>query len=111
MGLPKELPEIKNLEISGREVNSQILVPMNFRSFKGLPEIIPQLESIDIFDSSIQNFESLTAKMPSLKDLWIYDCHIHNFKGFPQNPKKIVLHNCKIDSFEVIPIHVKIKKL
>ena len=105
VGLPKELPEINFLEISGRETNGQIPVPMNFRSFKGLPKIMPKLEVIWIYDSNIQNFESLTPNMPCLKNFSFLNCHIHNFKGIPKKPVRFGFSECKIDSFEGLHVN------
>ena len=99
--LPKELPEITDLKIIGRDWDNYTTpIPMNFRSFKGLPEVLPKLEMIHLYDSDIKNFESLTAKMPSLKKMWFQNCHIHNFKGIPKNPIVFSIIDCKIDSFE-----------
>ena len=66
-GLPSELSKIEHLRITRRKLNSDISVPMNFRSFKGLPNKLPMLEDIDVYDSTILNLESLTAEMPRLK--------------------------------------------
>ena len=99
------MPEIIFLEISGRETNGQIPVPMNFRSFKGLPKIMPKLEEIWIYDSNIQNFESLTPNMPCLKNFSFLNCHIHNFKGIPKKPVRFGFSECKIDSFEGLHVN------
>jgi hypothetical protein len=97
-GLPNELSKIDHLRITGRKFNSDVSVPMNFRSFKGLPEILPKLEKIEVYDSTILNFESLTAKIPLLKNISFYNCHLHNLKGLPRN--HVVLTDCTIDSFK-----------
>ena len=106
-GLPPELPEIRFLEIRGREIEilNQTPVPMNFRSFKGLPDIMPRLESINIYDSNIQNIETLTTKTPFLKMFHFNNCHIHNLKGIPKAQKHISFVNCTIDSFEGLEIN------
>ena len=61
VGLPDDLSNIKHLDIRGRELNGTIPVPMNFSSFKGLPDKLPHLESINVYDSILPSFESLTA--------------------------------------------------
>ncbi len=97
-GLPNALPKIVHLRITGRRLNSDISVPMNFRSFKGLPDKLPMLEEIEIYDCNIMNLETLTAKMPLLNQIIFYSCHIHNFKGIPKIGIGFI--NSTIDSFE-----------
>ncbi len=71
------------------------------QSFKDLPEIMPNLESISFNNSNITNFEDLTSKMPNLKSVYFGNCHIHNFLGFPS--KGFSAQDTIIDSFEGIP--------
>ncbi len=105
IGLPKDLNEIKKLKITGRELNSDVPVPMNFRSFKGLPDKLPMLESIYVYDSVIQTLETLSAEIPRLKYIWFSWCHFHNLKGIPKTRNYVSFGGCKIDSFEGLDIN------
>ena len=104
IGLPRELPKLTIFEINGRTLPDDTPVPMNFRSFKGLPNELPLLEHLMIYDSTIPNLESLTAKLPLLKRIVFTNCHLHNLKGFPKKPRDVIFIDCSIDSFEGLEV-------
>ncbi len=74
------------------------------RSFKDLPENLPNLESIGFRKSNITTFVDLTAKMPKLKNIGFSDCYIHSLLGIPIN--HLVFHGTTIDSFEGLELTV-----
>ncbi len=104
-GLSSKLSKIEHLRITGRRLNSDVPVPMNFRSFKGLPNKLPMLEDIEIYDSIIQNLETLTAEIPRLKYFRFENCNIHNLKGIPKTLEGVSFMDCQIDSFEGLDVN------
>ncbi|MHA1645953.1 MAG: hypothetical protein ACTSVL_00120 [Promethearchaeota archaeon] len=74
-------------------------------SFKELPEVMPELETIRFYNCIINNLEDLKAKMPNLNSMRFSDCLIHKFHGIPKSIE-IVLHYSLINSFEGLELQI-----
>jgi Leucine-rich repeat (LRR) protein len=96
LGFPKKLHNIKDLNVAG-----------NFETFEGLPDLMPQLESLSLSSYIIiKNLTGLPKRIPRLSDLDLANLKFESFTGIAlslDNIKKLWCHNYFGDDLSGFP--------